>query len=98
MRPMSTWKERVGSPSDTALDKKSPIHSIASITAPVLIVYGNWDALVPNAQSERMAQALSAGGKKVTLVKLSGEDHWLSRSDTRVQMLKAVEEFLHANL
>jgi dipeptidyl aminopeptidase/acylaminoacyl peptidase len=45
-----------------------------------------------------MAQALSAGGKKVTVVKLAGEDHWLSRTDTRVQLLKAVEKFLHANL
>jgi dipeptidyl aminopeptidase/acylaminoacyl peptidase len=95
---MSTWKERIGSPSDSSLDKKSPINSIASIAAPVLIVYGNGDSVVPNVQSERMGQALSAAGKRVTVVKLTGEDHWLSRTETRVQMLKALESFLHESL
>ena len=95
---MSEWKERIGSPSDSALDKKSPINSIAAVTAPVLIVYGKDDGVVPNAQSERMAQALSAAGKRVSVIKLSGEDHWMSRTDTRVQMLRALESFLHESL
>jgi dipeptidyl aminopeptidase/acylaminoacyl peptidase len=34
----------------------------------------------------------------VTVVKLADEDHWLSRTDTRVQLLKAVEGFLRDNL
>jgi dipeptidyl aminopeptidase/acylaminoacyl peptidase len=95
---MSAWKERIGSPNDSALAKKSPINSIASITAPVLIVYGTGDAVVPNAQSERMATALKAAGKPITVVKLADEDHWLSRTDTRVQMLEAFESFLRDNL
>ena len=95
---MSTWKERIGSPNDSALDKKSPINSIVSITAPVLIAYGKGDSVVPNVQSERMAQALTAAGKRVVVVKLAAEDHWLSRTGTRVQMLKALETFLHENL
>jgi dipeptidyl aminopeptidase/acylaminoacyl peptidase len=63
-----------------------------------MVVYGNGDAVVPNAQSERMAKALNAAGKRVTVVKLADEDHWLSRTDTRVQLLKAFEGFLHDNL
>jgi hypothetical protein len=55
---MSAWKQRIGSPSDSALDKKSPINSIASIAAPILMIYGKDDGVVPNAQFERMAQAL----------------------------------------
>lgn len=95
---MSVWRERIGAPGGWALDKKSPIHSIAAITAPVLIVYGNVDSVVPNTQSMEMAKALNAAAKHVTVVKLADEDHWLSRSDTRVQMLHAFENFLHDNL
>jgi dipeptidyl aminopeptidase/acylaminoacyl peptidase len=95
---MSQWTERVGSPTDAGLAKKSPINSIGSISIPVMVVYGNGDAVVPNAQSERMAKALNAAGKRVTVVKLADEDHWLSRTDTRVQLLKAFEGFLHDNL
>lgn len=95
---MSAWTERVGSPTDSALARKSPINSINSISIPIMVVYGNGDAVVPNAQSERMAKALNAAGKRVTVVKLADEDHWLSRTDTRVQLLKAVEGFLHDNL
>ena len=95
---MSTWRERIGSPGDSVLSKKSPINSIASITAPVLIIYGSGDSVVPNSQSERMADALRAAGKPVRVVKLADEDHWLSRTATRVQMLEAIEQFLRDNL
>jgi len=95
---MSVWTERVGSPTDRALDTKSPIHFITSIKAPVLIVYGNSDGVVANEQSLRMAKALRAAGKRVTLEKLADDDDWLSRTDTRVQLLKTVETFLHDNL
>ena len=95
---MSEWSERIGSPNDSALDKKSPIHSVASIKAPILIVYGNSDSIVPNAQSLKMEEALRSAGKPVALLKLADEDHWLSHTETRVQMLKAFEGFLHDNL
>jgi dipeptidyl aminopeptidase/acylaminoacyl peptidase len=45
-----------------------------------------------------MAEALKAAGKRVTVVKLADEDHWLSRTDTRVQMLQAFESFLRDSL
>jgi dipeptidyl aminopeptidase/acylaminoacyl peptidase len=54
--------------------------------------------VVPNDQSERMAHALSAAGKNVTVATLAGEDHWLSRTDTRVQVLKELDGFLKNNL
>jgi dipeptidyl aminopeptidase/acylaminoacyl peptidase len=95
---MSSWKERIGSPDDSTLDKQSPINSIASISAPLMIIYGSGDSVIPNAQSERMANALKAAGKQVTVVKLPEEDHWLSRTATRVQMLESIEQFLHENL
>jgi dipeptidyl aminopeptidase/acylaminoacyl peptidase len=45
-----------------------------------------------------MACALKAAGKSVTVVTLSGEDHWLSRTETRVQVLKELDAFLGKHL
>jgi dipeptidyl aminopeptidase/acylaminoacyl peptidase len=91
----SSWKTRIGDLSDySGLKRKSPINSVGTVTAPILIVYGTGDGVVPTEQSERMAQALKAAGKSVELVKLPGEDHWLSRTDTRTEVLRQIERFL----
>lgn len=92
----SQWKERLGSGS--MLDKKSPINHIADITVPIFIGYGTGDGIVANEQSLRMAAALQKAGKPVTLVKLPNEDHWMSRAETRTQLLEGLESFLRDNL
>jgi len=94
----SQWKERVGSETDSRLDTKSPIKSVAAITIPVMIAYGTGDGVVPNEQSIRMAEALQKAGKAVTVVKLPDEDHWLSQAQTRTQLLQALESFLKQHL
>ncbi len=91
---MSAWKAHVGAPNDPNLATKSPINSVKAIKVPVLIAYGTGDGIVPTEQSLRMAHALEVAGKKVTLVKLQGEDHWLSRTETRVHVLQNLESFL----
>jgi dipeptidyl aminopeptidase/acylaminoacyl peptidase len=91
----SEWKLKIGDLSDySGMKRRSPINAIQSITAPILIVYGTGDGVVPNEQSEKMARALKAAGKPVDVVKLSGEDHWMSRSDTRTEILRQLESFL----
>ena len=45
-----------------------------------------------------MAAALTKAGKSVKLVRLPQEDYWLSRDDTRIQMLSEVDTFLHEHL
>jgi dipeptidyl aminopeptidase/acylaminoacyl peptidase len=92
----SQWKERIGTGS--ALEAKSPINSVATIAVPVFIAYGTGDGVVANDQSLRMAEALRKAGKEVTLLKLPDEDHWLSRAETRTQLLKQLEDFLHQHL
>jgi dipeptidyl aminopeptidase/acylaminoacyl peptidase len=94
----SEWQERIGSETDSRLDTKSPINSVAAITIPLMIAYGTGDGVVPTEQSIRMAQALQKAGKAVTVVKLPDEDHWLSRAETRVQLLKELESFLRQHL
>jgi dipeptidyl aminopeptidase/acylaminoacyl peptidase len=92
------FKERIGSVSDSTMRTKSPINSIDAIRIPVLVAYSTGDGVVPNEQSERMADALTKAGKSVTVIKLPEEDHWMSRSETRIQLLKALESFLHDHM
>jgi dipeptidyl aminopeptidase/acylaminoacyl peptidase len=79
---------------DPMLDAISPIRHVAAASVPVLLVHGRQDTVVPYEQSASMAAALEAAGKPVTFVALDGEDHWLSRSTTRLQMLEHVVGFL----
>lgn len=90
-------EERIGKRSDSRLSARSPINAVANFRNPVLILYGGASS-IPNDQSERMAEALTAAHKAVTLVKLPEEDHWLSRSETRLQMLTEIERFLKEHL
>jgi dipeptidyl aminopeptidase/acylaminoacyl peptidase len=83
--------------SDPALVEISPIEHISRVTVPVLLIHGRGDGVVPYEQSEVMASALKKAGKPVQFVTLGEEDHWLSRSETRLQMLKACVEFLRTN-
>ena len=45
-------------------------------------------------QSKDMASALRSAGKPVDVIELANEDHWLSRSATRLQWFKAMVEFV----
>ena len=58
------------------------------------LIHGKDDTVVPISQSKRMYKALKKAEKEVMLIELKGEDHWLSTSSTRLQMLKAIEKFL----
>jgi dipeptidyl aminopeptidase/acylaminoacyl peptidase len=82
---------------DPKLDDISPIKHVDKVSIPILLIHGKDDTVVPISQSEDMADALKAAGKQVEFVKLEGEDHWLSRSETRLQMLEATVKFLETN-
>ena len=82
---------------DAKLDAISPIKHVDKVSIPILLIHGRDDTRVPFAQSQDMADALKAAGKPVEFVKLDGEDHFLSRSATRLQMLEATVKFLETN-
>jgi dienelactone hydrolase len=90
--------DTMGAAGDPALAAKSPARAAASIKAPILIIQSTQDTVVPPSQSDLMARAIRASGGDVTVVTLAGEDHWLSRSSTRIDMLKALDSFLAAHL
>jgi dipeptidyl aminopeptidase/acylaminoacyl peptidase len=75
----------------------SPLFHVDQVKAPVLLIHGVDDTVVKYEQSQLMATALRAAGKPVEFVTLKGEDHWLSRGETRTQMLQAMMKFVEAN-
>ena len=76
----------------------SPYHFADRVSAPVLLLHGDDDTIVPISQSNRMKSALERADKDVTLIKLKGEDHWLSVADTRLQTLQAMDAFISEHL
>jgi dipeptidyl aminopeptidase/acylaminoacyl peptidase len=93
------WNRFMGAArlNDRAVDDLSPAFLAASVDSPLLLIHGKDDTVVPIEQSRIMAEALRRAGKPVELVELPGEDHWLSRSETRRQMLIETVRFLEAN-
>jgi len=91
------WKSTIGEDPDQNA-RRSPVNSADKVTADVLLIHGKDDTIVAFDQSEVMRDALKAAGKPVQLIKLDGEDHWLSTPTTRTEMLKALEAFLAKHL
>ena len=87
----------VSGSTDPALDAISPIKHVDAVRAPVLLIHGRDDTVVPYEQSQVMYDALRSEHKDVQLVTLDKEDHWLSSGDTRLQMLQATVAFLRAH-
>jgi dipeptidyl aminopeptidase/acylaminoacyl peptidase len=91
---LAYWRSHIGSIHDPALVARSPVRFASAVQAPVLLIHGLDDTVVPIMQSQLMANALEDAGKPYGFAKLEGEDHWLSRSETRVRVLKEIERFL----
>lgn len=61
--------------------ERSPLHHVDRIDAPVLLLQGSEDRVVPPAQSIAMAEALRARGVQVAYVELAGEGHGFRGAD-----------------
>jgi dipeptidyl aminopeptidase/acylaminoacyl peptidase len=90
------WRRFMGAdgPNGGSLDEVSPARLAARADAPVLIMYGKDDTVVPPMQSLEMIAALKKAGKPYQVQVMAGEDHWLSRGATRISMLKAAVDFV----
>jgi len=93
------WNRFMGAArlNDRALDALSPARLAETVDRPLLLIHGKDDTVVPIEQSRVMAEAMRRAGKPVEFIELQGEDHWLSRADTRQQMLRETVRFLEAN-
>lgn len=90
------WRKLVGADKegDGVMSLLSPARMADKASAPVLLVHGKDDTVVPIRQSEMMVSALHDAKKPVQFVEMQGEDHWLSRDETRKTMLKATVAFV----
>jgi len=93
------WERFIGAsgPDDPLAEAISPVRHFDAITVPVLLIHGKDDTVVPFKQSQEMYDALHGAHKDAQLLLLQGEDHWLSRSETRLQMLETSVAFLRAH-
>jgi dipeptidyl aminopeptidase/acylaminoacyl peptidase len=93
---LTYWKKVIES--DTNYESKlkniSPINYANNFTAPVLLIHGENDDVVPFAQSEDMYSQLKTAKKNVTLIELEDDDHSLSSSNNRLHALKEIEKFV----
>jgi alpha-beta hydrolase superfamily lysophospholipase len=75
-------------------DEVSPRRFASRADAPIQLIHGKDDTVVPFRQSERMANALKDAGKPHEFIALRREDHWLSHAETRKQTLKEAMRFV----
>jgi len=95
---LSYWEDHIGLATDPEVIARSPARAADAIKAPILLIHGESDTVVPVQQARTMKTALERAGKSVQFVQLTGEDHWLSRSETRLRVLTELEAFLAKNL
>jgi dipeptidyl aminopeptidase/acylaminoacyl peptidase len=91
------WEDQFGGEEYTKAGAReaSPAASAETFTAPVLLIHGKNDKVVPISQSELMYKALKKAKKSVEIIKLDGEDHHLSEGATRLQTLDASIKFVN---
>ena len=61
---------------------RSPIHHLDRLSAPMLLLQGADDKVVPPNQAQEMAAAVRAKGLPVALIVFEGEGHGFRRADT----------------
>jgi dipeptidyl aminopeptidase/acylaminoacyl peptidase len=88
-------KQELGQGRD--LKAVSPVRFADKVDVPVLLIHGKDDTVVHFSQSTAMAEALRHAGKPVEFVTLTAEDHWLSKGETRLQMLQSSVDFVMRN-
>ncbi|GAA3240950.1 S9 family peptidase [Pseudonocardia petroleophila] len=73
--------------------ERSPIHQLAQFSAPLIVLQGAEDAIVPPAQSEMIVDALRSTGVPVAYLLFDGEQHGFRRAENIRRALDAELSF-----
>ena len=94
------WIEHIGDPTtdESFLRSISPVNFADKIVAPVLIIQGKEDHIVPPKQARAMLAALAKAGRKPQSLFLADEGHTIRSRAARVEEFKRIEAFLAENL
>lgn len=68
---------------------RSPINHLGGLDAPMIVLQGDEDAIVPPAQSEMVVAALEAKGVPVSYLLFEGEQHGFRRAENIVLALES---------
>src|SRR5205823_2503465 len=71
----------------THLGEISPADHASQADAPIMLIHGTKDSVVPYEQTTEMLSRLRNAGKPVEFAVLPDQDHWLQREPTRIAML-----------
>lgn len=94
------WTEMIGDPRYDIgqMTAVSPALLASNFKAPVLLIHGDEDRVVPIEQSKRMDAALRSSGKQVKFVILPKEGHSPNKKESRLTVLKELESFLATHI
>lgn len=81
-----------------ALRAISPRHLARQIKAPVLLVHGRDDPIVPYRQAKLMADALEKAGGEYELLSKYNEAHGLDNYKNRIEMYQRIDAFLQRHM
>ena len=76
----------------------SPYHLVDNIKAPLLIIAGTRDTVVPYKQSKKMYKKMKKAGKDVELIKLTDGEHWRTNEKHEIKKMEALERFLDEHI
>jgi dipeptidyl aminopeptidase/acylaminoacyl peptidase len=94
------WARTIGDPKMDAemIKHASPALRAGELTAPVLLIHGTEDDVVPIKQSKIMQKALKTAGRDPQYVELKGESHGGWTPATWKTVLEKTGEFIAKNL
>ncbi len=72
----------------------SPLHAVANITVPLLVVHGELDTNVPLGEATQVVAALRSLDRPVEYLQLDGEGHEYRRAGSRKLLHERILEFL----
>ena len=96
----SYWEDNIGGGKfdENHLWQISPANFAQNVKAPVLLIHGENDRVVPFEQSEIMYEKLKKAGKTVELVELPRGNHYLSKAENRMTAMKAMDAFIQKHM
>ena len=97
---VSYWQDVIskGDVDDDHLEQISPVNHAKSVKAPILLIHGELDTIVPLEQSEDMYDELKSANKDVTFIELEDGNHHLSNAKNRTKALKEIDKFIKKHI
>jgi dipeptidyl aminopeptidase/acylaminoacyl peptidase len=97
---LAYWRTAIGDPrtAGAAMTAASPARRLGARASPILLLHGEIDTTVPLEQGRVMERALNGIGQTGPLIILAEDDHYLSKTASRVKFLSETEAFLGKHL